>query len=84
MWSRFPNALGGDDAHAACHTAKFMIDEVETDLTGGWHTSIDGSRSVKEGCEAVADLLLAYKLNPEVFETEWEPDSNANEIGNHK
>ena len=74
------NALGGDDAHAACHTAKFTIDEVETDLTGGWHTSIDGSRSVTEGCEAVADLLLAYKLNPEVFETEWEPDSNANEI----
>lgn len=73
-------AIGGKDAHAICHTAKFVIDNTEIDLMGGWHTSQDSSRNVIDGCEAVADLLLAYKLNPEVFETTWQQDALTSDV----
>ena len=48
------------------------------DLSGGWHDAGDYNKYVNFTFEAVTDLLLAYKENPEI----WGDDFNIPESGN--
>ncbi|MBQ7012617.1 MAG: glycoside hydrolase family 9 protein [Oscillospiraceae bacterium] len=55
-------------AHPACHTqsATILGTEETIDVTGGWHDAGDYGRYVVPAAKAVADLLLAYDMNPSV------------------
>ncbi|MBS1518078.1 MAG: glycoside hydrolase family 9 protein [Bacteroidetes bacterium] len=48
------------------------------DLSGGWHDAGDYNKYVNFTFEAVMDMLLAYKENPEI----WGDDFNIPESGN--
>ncbi len=54
--------------HSACHTEKATIlgTEETIDVSGGWHDAGDYGRYVVPAAKAVADLLLAYDVNPSV------------------
>ena len=57
--------------HGKCHTALARLwddREVMMDVTGGWHDAGDYGRYVTAGACAVAHLLYAYKMFPNVFE----------------
>lgn len=64
-----PADKGGDFAHSACHTSKATIYGTSTkiDVTGGWHDAGDYGRYVVPGAKTVADLFLAYEMNPSAF-----------------
>lgn len=56
--------------HKACHTNKVTLlkdSSVSFECCGGWHDAGDYGRYVTAGAVAVAHLLYAYELNPEVF-----------------
>ena len=58
-------------SHGKCHTAPAHLwdnREVTIDVTGGWHDAGDYGRYITAGACAVAHLLYAYKLFPDVFE----------------
>ncbi|MCR5742908.1 MAG: glycoside hydrolase family 9 protein [Lachnospiraceae bacterium] len=58
--------------HAKCHTdlSKLWEDaDVSMDATGGWHDAGDYGKYVTAGSVACAQLLYAYKLFPDVFNT---------------
>ena len=59
----------GDFAHKACHTGKATIYGTDTviDVSGGWHDAGDYGRYIVPASKAVADLLLAYEMNPSAF-----------------
>lgn len=52
-----------------CHSMQAIIygTQEKIDVSGGWHDAGDYGRYIKTGAKAVADLLLAYKLNPHYF-----------------
>ena len=57
--------------HGKCHTsiAKLWDDRnVEIDVTGGWHDAGDYGRYITAGACAVAHLLYAFRMFPDVFE----------------
>ena len=67
----------GDLAHGACHTAeaRIWLTENAVDVHGGWHDAGDYGRYTKTGAKAAADLLMAYLINPAVFEDNQGPDA---------
>ena len=61
---------GGSFSHPACHTGKARIQgttDQYIDATGGWHDAGDYGRYTVPGAQTVADLIFAYRLNPEAF-----------------
>lgn len=67
--SELTEEFAGDFAHKECHTGIATIygTDEQIDVSGGWHDAGDYGRYVVPGCKAVADLLLAYELNPSAF-----------------
>lgn len=62
--------FAGKFTHAPCHLGSAQIWETEeevADVKGGWHDAGDYGRYVTAGAVAVAHLLYAYKLFPNVF-----------------
>ncbi|MBQ4899142.1 glycoside hydrolase family 9 protein [Paenibacillus sp. Marseille-P2973] len=60
----------GPWSHAACHLADGTVyddPEVKLNSTGGWHDAGDYGQYTGPGAKAVADLLLAFELNPQAF-----------------
>lgn len=59
----------GKLAHKECHTAMATgsTDNIIIDARGGWHVQSDYSRCVIPAAKTVADLMLAYKNNPDAF-----------------
>lgn len=55
--------------HKACHDTLATIYKTnqQIDVTGGWHDAGDYGRYVVPAAKAVADLLYAYKTNPNIF-----------------
>jgi len=62
-------AEAGAFAHAACHTETATVygTNETIEVSGGWHDAGDYGRYAVSGAKAVADLLLAYEMNPGVF-----------------
>lgn len=64
-------AHAGVYQHAPCHTQSALLWEdrhVSMDVSGGWHDAGDYGRYVTPGACALAHLLYAYKLYPDVFQ----------------
>jgi len=71
-------------AHPACHTglAREYGTQEYLEVSGGWHDAGDFGRYIVPAAKAAADLLLAWKWNPQAFshpgltpildETRWE------------
>ena len=60
----------GKFKHAECHTRKALLwdnRDVSIDVSGGWHDAGDYGRYITPGCCALAHLLYAYKLYPNVL-----------------
>lgn len=55
--------------HSACHTSKATIygTNQTIDVSGGWHDAGDYGRYVVPAAKSVADLLYAFKANPELY-----------------
>ncbi len=55
--------------HASCHDtiATIYHTDQKIDVSGGWHDAGDYGRYVVPAAKAVADLLYAYKANPEMY-----------------
>ncbi len=55
-------------SHPACHTSEAVVyGTSETiDVTGGWHDAGDYGRYIVAAAKAVADLLYAYDVNPDI------------------
>ena len=66
-------AYGDKWAHPACHTtlARIYGSDKKIEVTGGWHDAGDYGRYIVATSKAVADLMLAYKANPEAFDEEF-------------
>ena len=61
----------GKYQHKACHLGKTVLwenPEVSVEAVGGWHDAGDYGRYVTAGSCALAHLLYAYKMYPDVFE----------------
>ncbi len=58
-----------DFGHPACHTKTATVygTTEEIDVSGGWHDAGDYGRYIVPAAKAVADLLYAYKLNPDLY-----------------
>lgn len=57
-------------AHKACHLGEGIVHgdpERRLDSCGGWHDAGDYGKYSGPGAKAIADLLLAYELNPTAF-----------------
>lgn len=68
-----------DLAHKASHTALASVYGTDDtrDVSGGWYDAGDYGRYIKTGTKSVADLLLAYLINPYLFTDYIDgPDSN--------
>lgn len=54
--------------HKACHNTIATIygTDEQIDVSGGWHDAGDYGRYIVPAAKAVADLLYAYKTNPEM------------------
>lgn len=65
------DARAGVHAHAACHTglARVYGTEELREVSGGWHDAGDYGRYIVPAAKAVADLLLAWRWNPDAFAT---------------
>ncbi|MEO3944332.1 glycoside hydrolase family 9 protein [Gorillibacterium sp. CAU 1737] len=61
--------FAGPWTHAACHQtpAKVYGREELREVNGGWHDAGDYGKYTVAAAVAVADLLLAYELNPAAF-----------------
>lgn len=60
----------GKFKHAECHTEEALLwdnRDVSIDVSGGWHDAGDYGRYITPGCCALAHLLYAYKLYPNVL-----------------
>ncbi|WP_049962577.1 glycoside hydrolase family 9 protein [Ruminococcus sp. HUN007] len=55
--------------HKACHTDKATVYKTDKkiDVSGGWHDAGDYGRYVVPAAKSVADLLLAYDTNKDLF-----------------
>lgn len=56
-------------SHQACHNTMATIygTNQTIDVSGGWHDAGDYGRYVVPGAKAVADLLIAYGKNPDIY-----------------
>ena len=61
-----PESAAGAYAHGACHTQDAVIYGTQNKISvnGGWHDAGDYGRYVVPGAMAVAQMLLAYEVNP--------------------
>lgn len=61
-----PESAAGAYAHRACHTQDAVIYGTQNKISvnGGWHDAGDYGRYVVPGAMAVAQMLLAYEVNP--------------------
>lgn len=59
----------GDFAHKACHREMATIygDTKQIDVSGGWHDAGDYGRYASAAAKALADIMLAYEINPDAF-----------------
>lgn len=64
--------MAGSFAHDVCHAEPAVLyGGGETlEVSGGWHDAGDYGRYTVPGAKAAADLLLAYEMNPAVFDDE--------------
>lgn len=64
-----PTSLAGKWAHPECHKslAKIYNTNEYIDVSGGWHDAGDYGRYVVATSKSVADLIMAYNANKEVF-----------------
>lgn len=69
--SEITSEYAGEFTHPACHlstaTEWGSKDGREYDVSGGWHDAGDYGRYVTAGSCAVAHLLYAYRMYPDVF-----------------
>jgi endoglucanase len=71
--------IGGNNQDAQCRLYSSPNDvSTNKDLSGGWHDAGDYSKYVNFTQEAINDLLLAYKENPDV----WNDATGIPESGN--
>jgi len=58
-----------DYGHDVCHASEAVIYKTDEkiDVTGGWHDAGDYGRYIVPAAKTVADLLIAYEKNPELF-----------------
>lgn len=65
-----PESAAGAYAHGACHTQDAVIYGTQNKISvnGGWHDAGDYGRYVVPGAMAVAQMLLAYEVNPSFME----------------
>ena len=58
-----------DFGHDACHTGLATVYKTtdKIDVSGGWHDAGDYGRYVVPAAKAVADLLYAYQVAPELY-----------------
>ncbi|MDE5853936.1 MAG: glycoside hydrolase family 9 protein [Ruminococcus sp.] len=56
-------------SHTSCHDTVATIygTDEQIEVNGGWHDAGDYGRYIVAGAKAVADLLYAYKANPEIY-----------------
>lgn len=80
--TELPKELAGDFAHPACHTelAQLWDGEEMLEVSGGWHDAGDYGRYTGPGAKTVADLLLAYEMNPAVFGDDYNIPESGNGI----
>ncbi len=60
----------GEDAHGVCHSADAVLASdrsITVDVTGGWHMNERADRFTETCAQIVANLLIAYELNPDAF-----------------
>lgn len=74
--------FAGDFAHPACHRELATIygTEETLEVSGGWHDAGDYGRYTGPGAKAIADLLLAYEMNPAVFGDDFDIPESGNGI----
>ncbi len=55
--------------HVSCHDtiATIYHTDEKIDVTGGWHDAGDYGRYIVPAAKAIADLLYAYQVNPEMY-----------------
>lgn len=73
----------GKYMHAACHTGKAILygnEEIEMDVSGGWHDAGDYGRYVVPAAVTAADLMLAYEFYPESFKNKYNIPESSNNI----
>ncbi len=61
---------GGKFTHGNCHHSSAVLwdnHSVSLDLSGGWHDAGDYGRYVTAGACALAHILLAWKMFPDIF-----------------
>ena len=73
---------GGEWAHPVCHSEMATIygTDNKIDVSGGWHDAGDYGRYVVATSKAVADLMLAYEVNPEAFTDDFNIPESGNGI----
>ena len=73
---------GGEWAHPVCHSEMATIygTDKKIDVSGGWHDAGDYGRYVVATSKAVADLMLAYEVNPEAFTDDFNIPESGNGI----
>jgi len=80
--SQLTSEHAGEYVHGACHTGKAKLygnEEVEIDVSGGWHDAGDYGRYVVPAAVTAADLMLAYEFYPQSFTNSLNiPESNNN------
>ena len=74
--------LAGDFAHAACHTelAEDYATGEKFDVSGGWHDAGDYGRYTVPAAKTVADLMLSYERNRDVYGDDTEIPESGNGI----
>ena len=77
-----PESLAGIYAHPACHTQIGHIHGTDKtlDVSGGWHDAGDYGRYIVSAAKTVADLFIAYNVNPALFTDEMNIPESGNGI----
>ena len=66
---KLDKSFAGGFSRENCHSSDAIVygTQDKINVSGGWHDAGDYGRYVKTGAKGVADLLLAYKINPQYF-----------------
>ena len=78
-----PEKYAGKYMHAACHTGPqrlYTDPDVIIEAHGGWHDAGDFGKYIAPGAVAVAHMLYAYRLFPEVLTDELNIPESGNGI----
>ncbi len=81
--STLDSKYAGKFAHDACHTSKAKLygdEEVEIDVSGGWHDAGDYGRYVVPAAVTAADLMLAYEFFPDTFSDKLNIPGSSNSL----